>query len=196
MKNSSDKNQNENRMKTITVYCASSSQIAPIYTAEAQQLGRLMAAKNIACINGAGNRGLMATLSNAILESGGKVTGIIPHFMVEEGWSHPTLTEMIVTNDMHTRKQLMAEKSDACIALPGGIGTLEELLEIITWKQLGLYTQPIVILNIHNYYDDLLRMLEKAIRENFMYLQHQHVYQVASSPEEALSIIEEAKTWR
>ncbi|MDR1459872.1 MAG: TIGR00730 family Rossman fold protein [Bacteroidales bacterium] len=182
-------------MKTITVYCASSSQIAPIYTASAQQLGRLMAVKNIVCINGAGNRGLMATLSNAILESGGKVTGIIPRFMVEEGWSHPDLTEIIVTNNMHIRKQLMAEKSDACIALPGGTGTLEELLEIITWKQLGLYSQPIVILNIHHYYDDLLRMFEKAIRENFMHPQHQHIYQVAFSPEEALSMIEEAKTW-
>jgi uncharacterized protein (TIGR00730 family) len=182
-------------MKTITVYCASSSKIAPLYTASARELGHLMAAKNVACINGAGNRGLMGALSDAILESGGKVTGIIPRFMVEEKWFHPRLSEMIVVDDMHERKRLMAEKSDGCIALPGGTGTMEELLEIITWKQLGLYMHPVVILNINGYYDDLLRMFEKASRENFMHPHHQHIYRLAASPEEAISIIEEHRLW-
>jgi uncharacterized protein (TIGR00730 family) len=182
-------------MKTITVYCASSSKIDPIYTASAQELGRLMAEKNMTCINGAGNGGLMRILSDAMLKHGGKVIGIIPRFMVEEGWFHPSLTEMIVTDDMHSRKQLMAKKSDGCIALPGGIGTWEELLEVITWKQLGLYSQPVVILNVNHYYDDLLKMFEKAVRENFMHLQHQNIYRVASSPEEALLVMEKQEVW-
>jgi uncharacterized protein (TIGR00730 family) len=166
-----------------------------VYAASALELGRLMAAKNMACINGAGNRGLMGILSDTILESGGKVTGIIPRFMVEEKWFHPGLTEMIVTEDMHSRKRLMAEKSDGCIALPGGVGTLEELLEIITWKQLGLYLRPVVILNVNHYYDDLLKMFEKASRENFICMERRDIYQVALSPEEAISMIEENQAW-
>ncbi len=182
-------------MKTITVYCASSSKIDPVYMEQAALLGREMAARGMACINGGGNQGLMAAVSDAVLASEGTVTGIIPGFMVEEGWFHPALSELIVTLDMHQRKQMMAEKSDACIALPGGIGTLEELMEVITWKQLGLYSKPIIIFNINGYYDDLLKMLERAVRENFMRVQHQDMYLVASSVEEALDMIESAGEW-
>ena len=182
-------------MKTITIYCASSSKIDPVYMEQAALLGNLMASRGFACINGGGNKGLMATVSDAVLAEGGKVIGVIPQFMVDEGWFHPCLTEMIVTDGMHTRKQTMAKKSDGCIALPGGIGTLEELMEIITWKQLGLYEKPIVILNINGYYDDLLKMLGKAIAENFMHLKHQHIYQVTNSIEEAIKIIEENEVW-
>ena len=182
-------------MKKITVYCASSSQISPVYMEQAVLLGALMASRGLTCINGGGNKGLMSTISDAVLAANGKVTGVIPQFMLDEGWFHPNLTELIVTKDMHTRKQIMAQKSDGCIALPGGIGTMEELLEIITWKQLGLYDCPIVILNINNYYDDLLKMLEKAVKENFMHLEHQRIYEVAVSVEEALNVIESGKKW-
>jgi uncharacterized protein (TIGR00730 family) len=171
---------------TITVYAASSDRIAPIYIQAAQELGRLIGLKGLTCINGAGKTGLMAEVTDAVLANGGQVVGIIPQFMVDRQWCHPSLTERIVTPDMHTRKQLMAQRSDACIALPGGIGTLEELLEIITWKQLGLYTQPIVILNTNGFFDDLLRMLARAAAEEFIHHAHPPLWAVAETPGEAL----------
>ena len=182
-------------IQAITVYAASSSQVHSAYFQAAEKLGKLLAQNRITCINGAGNKGLMASLTDSVLQNGGEVTGIIPQFMVEEGWCHSTLSERIVTPDMHLRKQLMASKSDACIALPGGIGTMEELLEIITWKQLGLYTKPIVILNVQHFYDDLLQMLDKAQKENFMHSKHASIWSVAETPEEALEIIFENSQW-
>jgi uncharacterized protein (TIGR00730 family) len=182
-------------IQTITVYAASSSQVSPLYFQAAEELGKLLAQNQIACINGAGNKGLMAALTDAVLQNGGKVIGIIPQFMVDEGWCHSGLSERIVSLDMHTRKQLMADKSDACIALPGGIGTMEELLEIITWKQLDLYSGPIIILNINGFYDDLLRMLTKAQQENFMHVKHSSIWTVAKTPKKALEIIFENSQW-
>ena len=151
----------------------------------ARDLGRIIAENGITCINGGGKTGLMAQVTDAILEQDGRVIGILPQFMVDRFWGHLSLTEQIITPDMHTRKQLMAQRSDACIALPGGIGTLEELLEIITWKQLGLYSKPVVILNTNGYFDDLLRMLEKAEQEQFMHHSHDPLWTVAETPEEA-----------
>lgn len=185
----------QKEIKTITVYAASSSKIDPVYFKAAEELGERLAYYRITCINGAGSRGLMTTVSDFCLRNGGKVCGIVPRFMVDEGWVHLGLTELIVTGSMHERKELMAQKSDACIALPGGIGTMEELLEIITWKQLGLYTKPIVILNINHFYDDLLAMLEKAARENFMHHKHKAIWEVAYSPEEALKSIFQQSEW-
>jgi uncharacterized protein (TIGR00730 family) len=174
---------------TVTIYAASTPQAAPVYIRAARNLGKLLAQNNFACINGAGKTGLMAAVTEAVLENGGKVIGIIPQFMVAQGWCHGALTERIITPDMHTRKQLMAQRSDACIALPGGIGTLEELLEIITWKQLNLYSKPVVILNTAHYYDNLLQMLEKAKREHFLHHPGSSLWLTAETPEEALEKI-------
>jgi uncharacterized protein (TIGR00730 family) len=176
-------------IKTITVYAASSAQISAVYFEAARDLGKQLADHQITCINGAGINGLMAAVTDSLLENGGKVCGIIPQFMIDEGWIHPAIQEVIVTPDMHTRKQLMAQKADACIALPGGVGTLEELLEVITWKQLGLYKKPIIILNINGFYDDLLALLEKADREHFFHHKGKEMWQVASTPHAALNII-------
>jgi uncharacterized protein (TIGR00730 family) len=174
---------------TITIYAASSPRIAPVYFGAAKELGKLLAQEGIACVNGGGNEGLMACVTDAVLEYGGKATGIIPQFMVDKGWCHPYLSERIITKDMHTRKQWMAEKSDACIALPGGVGTLEELLEIITWKQRGLYTKPVIILNINHFYDDLLRMLKRIEEWNFISSGQPSAWRVAETPKEALQKI-------
>ena len=138
-----------NQIKNVCVYSASSTKIAPVYFAVAEELGQLLALRGINLINGAGSIGLMAATSNACLAAGGTVTGVIPRFMVEQGWQHKSLTQLIETETMHERKQIMAEMSDGVIALPGGCGTMEELLEIITWKQLGIYLNPIIILNIN-----------------------------------------------
>ena len=160
-----------------------------------RELGRLLALRGIRLVNGAGNLGLMRACADACLEAGGQVTGVIPHFMVEQGWQHPGLTELIETDDMHSRKQTMARLSDGVIALPGGCGTMEELLEIITWKQLGLYLNPIVVLNTGDYYRPLLDMLARAAGEQFMRPVHLGIWTVASTPAEAVGQLFSTPVW-
>ena len=184
-----------NNIKNVCVYSASSTKIAPVYFAAAEELGRLLASRGINLINGAGSIGLMGATSNATLAAGGTVTGVIPRFMVEQNWHHSGLTQLIETETMHERKQLMANLSDGVIALPGGCGTLEELLEIITWKQLGLYLKPIVVLNINGYFNPLIEMLQRAVEENFMRREHQAIWQVATSAEEAIQLLYTTPLW-
>jgi uncharacterized protein (TIGR00730 family) len=184
-----------NQIKNVCVYSASSTKIAPVYFAAAEELGRLLAKRGINLINGAGSIGLMAATSNAALQAGGTVTGVIPRFMVEQGWHHSGLTRLVETETMHERKQLMAQMSDAVIALPGGCGTMEELLEIITWKQLGLFLNPIIVLNVDGYYDPLLEMLQRAIDGNFMRPEHGSIWQVASTSEEAVELLYTTPVW-
>ena len=184
-----------NQIQNVCVYSASSTKIAPAYFATAEELGRLLAIRGINLINGAGSIGLMAATSNATLAAGGTVTGVIPRFMVEQGWNHTGLTRLVETETMHERKQLMAEMSDGVIALPGGCGTMEELLEIITWKQLGLYLKPIVILNVNGFYNPLLEMLQQAIDENFMRREHGSIWQVATTAEEAIELLYTTPWW-
>lgn len=184
-----------NEINNVCVYSASSTKIDKVYFDAAIELGKILAAKKINIINGAGCLGLMAAISDSALNAGGSVTGIIPKFMVEQNWHHKGLTRMIETKTMHERKSLMAEMSDASIALPGGCGTLEELLEVITWKQLGLYLKPIVILNINGYFNPLLEMLNKAIEENFMRQEHGKLWNVANTPIEAVDLLYKIPEW-
>lgn len=184
-----------NQIDSVCVYCASSTKIDTAYFDAARELGALLGQRHIRLINGAGNMGLMAAVSDAALRAGGEVTGVIPRFMVEQGWHHTGLTQLLEVEDMHERKRTMAKLSDAVIALPGGCGTLEELLEIITWKQLGLYLNPIVILNVKGYFDPLLRMLRQAVEENFMRERHGAIWHVAQTPQEALELIHSIPLW-
>lgn len=184
-----------NKIHSVCVYSASSTQIDPLYVDATKRLGRLLGEKQIRLVNGAGNMGLMAAVADATLQAGGEAVGVIPRFMVEQGWHHTGLTELHVVNDMHERKQLMARLSDGVIALPGGCGTLEELLEIITWKQLGLYLNPIVVLNVKGYFDPLLAMLAKAVEERFMRVRHGAIWQVATTPDEAIELLFTTPLW-
>lgn len=184
-----------NQIHSVCVYSASSTKINPVYFKAAEELGSLLAEHHIRLINGAGSIGLMCAVADAVLKNGGEVTGVIPRFMVEQNWHHTGLTELIEVESMHERKQKMANLSDGIVALPGGCGTLEELLEIITWKQLGLYLNPIVILNVNGFFDPLLEMLGKAIDENFMRQQHGDIWKVAHTPEEALRLLYETSVW-
>lgn len=184
-----------NKISSVCVYSASSTKIDKVYFDAAAELGKLLALKGIRLINGAGNIGLMRTVADAVLEGNGEVTGVIPHFMVEQGWHHQGLSKLIEVESMHERKQLMANLSDGVIALPGGCGTLEELLEIITWKQLGLYLNPIIILNVNHFFDPLLEMLDKAIDENFMREQHGAIWNVAQTPAEAVELLYTTPVW-
>lgn len=184
-----------NQIHSVCVYSASSTKIASVYFEAAEKLGSLLAKQHIRLINGAGSIGLMRSVADAVLENGGEVTGVIPHFMVEQNWHHTGLTELIEVTSMHERKQKMANLSDGIIALPGGCGTLEELLEIITWKQLGLYLNPIIILNVNGFFDPLLEILERAIEENFMRRQHGDIWKVARTPEEAVELLQTTPVW-
>jgi hypothetical protein len=184
-----------NNINSVCVYSASSTKIDQTYFNAAAKLGQLLAKKDIRLINGAGSIGLMRAVADASLQAGGKVTGVIPRFMVEQNWHHKGLTKLVEVDSMHERKQLMADLSDGIIALPGGCGTLEELLEIITWKQLGLYFNPIVILNVNNFFDPLLAQLNEAVEQNFMRPQHAEIWSVAKTAEEAVDLLFTTPKW-
>jgi len=184
-----------NRDKKIAVYCASSTQIDESYFKDARKLGQLMAGQGVTLVNGAGNMGLMAESANGCLEAGGKTIGVIPTFMIKEGWCHDGMTEIIETADMHERQARMAEMTDAGIFLPGGCGTFAELMELITWKQLGLYLKPIVLLNTDGYFDSLLNTLHQAITQNFMRPVHADIWKVAPTPDDALRMALETPLW-
>lgn len=186
---------NSELKKRIAVYCASSTQIDECYFRDARRLGKLMAEQRVTLINGAGNMGLMAESANGCLEAGGQAIGVIPTFMIKEGWCHDGMSEIIETDDMHTRQAKMAEISDAGIFLPGGCGTFAELMELITWKQLGIYLKPIILLNTGGYFDSLLNTLHQAIKENFMRPVHADIWKVAPTPEEALKMALETPLW-
>ena len=174
---------------SIAVYCASSNLIDNIYVTEAEKLGIMLGQHGLHIINGAGNKGLMRVITDAVLSSGGTVTGVIPQFMVDKGLCHQNLTTVIQTETMHERKKIMADLSDAIIALPGGYGTLEELLEIITWRQLGLHYKPIIIFNINRFYDPLLAMFKHTVTEKFVREEHACLWRVADTAKDVIRII-------
>ena len=176
-------------LRTVCVYCASNDSASAVFNEATKTLGTLLGECRLRVINGAGNTGLMRTLSDAVIRAGGEACGIIPRFMLENGWGYEGLSERIVVETMHERKKYMADMSDAAIALPGGYGTMEELLEIITWKQLGLYLHPVVILNIHHYYDPLIAMLKQAADAQFVHPQHATIWKEAQTPEDAMRLI-------
>ena len=174
--------------EAICVYCASSALIDQSYIDAAYEMGALIADSGNAMVCGAGRTGLMGAVIDGTLSRGGKAIGVIPQFMVDNGWHHSQLTHMEITPDMHTRKETMAQLTHTVIAMPGGCGTLEELLEIITWRQLGLYDGKIIILNTNNYFDHLLAMLNKAINDGFMKKDHSEIWQVANTPSQAIEM--------
>lgn len=174
--------------KAITVYCASSVTIDESYFKAAIKLGTEIAKRGVTLVTGAGSMGLMGAVNDAAMSAGGTTIGVIPQFMVDRGWHHKGLSKLEITDSMHSRKKIMADLSVGAIALPGGIGTFEELLEIITWRQLGLYDGNIVIYNVNGYYDNLLAMLDTAIDQKFMKPDHSHLWQVADDAAEAVDM--------
>ena len=175
----------------VCVFCASSANIDERYLADARELGTLLAQGGWRCVNGGGAVGLMGAVTDGTLDAGGEVTGVIPKFMVDNGWCYDRLKDVVVTADMHQRKQMMSNMADAVIALPGGVGTLEELLETLTWRQLGLVKVPIIILNTLGYYDPLLAMLRHAIDDGFMKPSHGQLWQVAATPADAVALLDD-----
>ncbi len=179
----------------ICVYCASSARIDKVYFNAAERLAAAFAKAGVEVVYGGGAAGLMGVLADTMLKHGGKIKGILPKFMVDVEWEHKGVSDMIMTDTMHERKARFLEDVDALVALPGGCGTLEELLEAITLKRLGQFTKPIIILNTKGYYNPLLEMFEKAVKENFMKDIHLDMWMVVNEPEEVLDAIKNSKPW-
>ncbi len=158
-------------MKKICVFCGSSSGKNPVYSSSAVMLGEYLAQNSVSLIYGGGDVGLMGTLSSTMMERGGHVTGIIPE-MIHEHVPHKNISDLIIVKTMHERKALMYSMSDAFICLPGGIGSLEELLEVFTWLQLGYHSKPVILLNINGFYNNLLKQLELMVTEGFLKESH------------------------
>ncbi len=172
-------------MKRICIFCGSSPGSRPAYAAAAEALARYLVSKGIAIVYGGGNVGLMGVLADTALAAGGEVIGVIPRSLVEKEVAHTRLRDLRIVNSMHERKALMAELSDAFIALPGGYGTFDEFCEILTWTQLGLQNKPCGILNVDGYYDRLLEMFDHAVQEQFVKPAHRQMV-ISESDAEAL----------
>ena len=179
----------------ICVYCASSAQIDQSYFDATERLAKEFVKAGIEVVYGGGAIGLMGKLADTIIENGGKIKGIIPRFMNEVEWAHKKVEDLEFTDTMHDRKARFLENIDGLVALPGGTGTLEELLEAITLKKLGLFTKPIIILNTNNFYDLLNQLLEKFIRENFINERHRQIWTFVDEPEDVIDAIDNAVSW-
>ena len=182
-------------LRRVCVYCASSRQSDPVYAGAARRLGAALAASGIAIVYGGGSVGSMGALADGALAAGGTVIGVLPRFMYDLEWGHPGLTELRIVNDLHERKRLMIEEVDAVIALPGGSGTLEELLEAITWKRLGFYFNPIVLVNVGGFFDPLLAQLERCVAERFMDPRHRQMWIAVAEPDDVVEAIHAAPPW-
>jgi hypothetical protein len=177
-------------MKRISVFSGSSPGAREDYALAAAALGRELARRSIGMVYGGASVGLMAVAADAALEAGGQVTGIIPRFLVDREIAHSGLTELRIVDSMHERKATMADLSDGFIALPGGLGTIEELLEILTWAQVRLHEKPCGVLNVCGYFDPLRAMLEHAVTERFLRREHAGMLLTAQTPKELLDRFE------
>lgn len=183
------------KLLSVAVYCSSSNKVRTSYMDAAEQLGRILAEAGIRLVYGDGGIGLMAAVAKGALDAGGEVLGVIPQFMVDQGWNNPRSSQTIITQTMHERKSTICEVSDAMVALPGGIGTFEELLECLTWKQLGLHSCPVVILNTDGYFDRLIDCLDYMVEEQMMRPIHRKMFSVVNTPEEVLPALISAEEW-
>ncbi|HOF22310.1 MAG TPA: TIGR00730 family Rossman fold protein [Bacteroidales bacterium] len=187
-------------MMTVCVFAASSSKFENEYGKDASRLGSLLAKAGISVVYGGGGIGLMNALASAVISNNGNITGVIPAFMQAEGWGNDGENRTIVTSDMNERKRKMFGLSDAIVALPGGMGTLEELTEAITLKQLGLFNGPVIILNTCGFYDYFLKFTDNMVENNFLRKEHKGMWEVVNSPEEVMEALSRKagknRTWR
>ena len=173
-------------MQRICIFCGSSPGARPGYVQEAEALGRAIVENNFGLVYGGASVGIMGAVADAVLKSGGEVIGVIPKALTEKEISHTGLTEMRVAESMHERKALMADLSDGFIAMPGGLGTIEELFEILTWAQLGIHQKPCGLLNVEHYFDQLLAFLDRTVTEKFVQSAHRSMLLVDEDPVDLL----------
>jgi len=176
-------------IRNIAVFCASASGADPAYQAAAEDLGRALAARNIGVIYGGAKVGLMCAVAESALAHGGRVVGVIPEVLVDLEVAHNSISELHVVDTMHTRKALMGEKSDAFLIMPGGFGTLEEMFEVLAWQTLRLHNKPIVLLNIHGFYDRLLAFLDHAVTEGMLKQKSREILLVAGSVHDVFPLL-------
>ena len=177
-------------MKSICVFCGSSPGAKPEYTVAARKLGKILADRELTLVYGGGNVGLMGQIAHAVLENGGHVTGVIPRAIADMEVAYTDLADLRIVDSMHTRKAMMAELSDGFIALPGGLGTLEEFVEVLTWAQLGFHAKPCGLLNLCGYYDSLLSFINHTANQQFIQPAHRELILVEEDPEALLDRFE------
>jgi len=180
------------QIRSVCVFCASSSAVHPEHLAAAGQLGRILADAGVRVVYGGGSVGLMGALADGALAAGGQVLGVIPRFMVELEWAHQDVSELIVTADMPERLRVMGAKSDAFLALPGGCGTFEELFHVLTARRLGLHAKPVCMLDVRGYFAPCVELLERAVSEGFMGAQHRDLWCRAKEPGAVLATLRDA----
>lgn len=176
-------------VRSICVYCASSSRVATHFTQAAEELGTLLGQRGLTLVYGGASVGLMGVLAQAVQRSGGRVAGFIPQTLRDREIAYEAADELVVTRDLRERKALMEARADAFVALPGGLGTLEEVLEVLTLKQLRLHQKPIVFLNTAGFYDSLLAVFEQLRELNFSKPESRHAYELATQPAEVLQLL-------
>ena len=181
--------------RSICVYCASSGSCPPAYHDAAFRLGSVLANAGFTVVYGGSTLGSMGALADGVLSRGGRIVGVMPRFMAELEWAHDRLSELHLVDDMRTRKHEMLSRSQAVVALPGGSGTLEELLEVITLKRLGVYLDPIVLVNTRGFFEPLLALFARAVEERFMDRRHLAMWQVVAEPEEVPAALAWAPAW-
>jgi hypothetical protein len=181
--------------RSVCVYCASSTTSPPAYREAAFRLGAVLADAGFTVVYGGSTLGSMGALADGVLSRGGRIVGVMPRFMVELEWAHDRLSELHLVDDMRTRKHEMLSRSQAVVALPGGSGTLEELLEAITLKRLGVYLDPIVLVNTRGFFEPLLTLLARAVEERFLDRRHLAMWQVVAEPEEVPAALSRAPAW-
>lgn len=180
--------------KWVCVFCASAPGASPAYLQAASELGRRIAERGYGLLYGGATVGAMGALADAALAAGGEVVGVIPDVIREREIDHKGLTELHIVRTMHERKAMLSSRADAFIALPGGYGTMDEFIEIVTWAQLRIHAKPCVLVNVNHFYDGLLRFLDHTVREGFIVPENRGLVQVADDPQSALLLVE--KTWR
>ena len=178
------------QIKSIAVFCGSKAGANPLFTKHTEELGFLLAEKNITLIYGGGNKGLMATVANAVLQKEGKVTGIMPEVLAQWEHQHNGITELIIVDNMHTRKKLIYEKCDAAVVLPGGFGTLDEFFEILTWNQLSIHEKHIFILNTDGFYTHLIAHMQKLFADGFLYESLETRMTILNEPAEIVQFLD------
>ena len=179
----------------VCVYCASSDLSDEVYLNAAGELGKILAGESISIVYGGGSAGSMGRLADGALSKGGNVIGIIPEFMYNLEWGHEGLTELRIVETMNERKEQMVKDTDAAIALPGGSGTFEELFDTITMKRLGQYLSPIIFVNINNFFDPCIELLDRAIEEKFMDVRSRNMWKVVNKPAEVIGAIKNSPEW-
>ena len=175
-------------IENVAVFCASADGADPVYRAAAAELGRALARRNIGVVYGGAKVGLMQAVAEAALAEGGRVIGVIPTVLVDLEVAHDGLTELHITDTMHTRKALIGERSDAFIALPGGFGTFEEMFEVLAWQTLKLHTKPVLLLNTNGFYDKLLGFFDHCVEQGMLKAKNRKIVLVAETVDEALEL--------